>query len=541
MAHMVRRRPSRFTLVVSGALLLCYVVWTVLVTRTQVLVPLDRSVLAPRHSEDSPAGQIFAAFALLTWPGVVYAGLLGLSIWAAQRRLRSLAAGLALTVVLAWGGALVMKTLIGRARPSTALDVITAHGYAYPSSHQVAITAATLAIAVTTVVTRQSRTAALGWRVGGLALVLAVALDRWWMGAHFASDLIGGVLWGGFSASLAMVICGVTVLPPQVINRYRRRKAATVETDGESPPATAVSVVQKRCAVVYNPSKIIDLSTFRRLVEFELSSRGWATAIWLETMIDDAGKAMTATAVDQKVDLVLGAGGDGTIRQVCAGLADTGIPFGLIPVGTGNLLARNLGIPLDGNAALDVAFDGVDSEIDVVRLTVDGTTTDDFMVMAGIGIDAVIMQTTDPNLKKAVGSAAYFVAAAQNAKHPALHATIQVDDDPPFRRKAHVIVVGNVGYLQANIPLIPDARADDGLIDLIVASPVGVRDWVRIFTQVMTRRRDDRQLDRMTGRRISIKVEEGDQYQMDGDTEGHCHEMVAEVRPGALTIRMPRR
>ncbi len=539
---MVRRRPSRFALVVSGALLLCYLVWTVLVTTTDVLAPLDQGLLARRHSEDSPAGQVFAAFALLTWPGVIYAGLLGLAIWAGQRKLRSLAAALSLTVVLAWGGSLVMKELFARARPGTALDVITAGGYAYPSSHQVAITAATLAVAVTTVVTRQSRTAALGWRIGGLVLVLAVALDRWWMGAHYVSDLIGGFLWGGFAAALAMVICGVTVLPPQVINRYRRRKPAAADTglDADGEPQ-AVSVVQKRCAVVYNPSKIIDLSTFRRLVEFELSSRGWAQAIWLETMVDDAGRAMTANAVDQKVDLVLGAGGDGTIRQVCAGLADTGIPFGLIPVGTGNLLARNLGIPLDGNAALDVAFDGVDSQIDVVRLTVDGDTVDDFMVMAGIGIDAVIMQTTDPNLKKAVGSAAYFVAAAQNAKHPALHATIQVDDDPPFRRKAHVIVVGNVGYLQANIPLIPDARADDGLIDLIVASPVGVRDWVRIFTQVMTRRRDDPQLDRMTGRRISIKVEEGDHYQMDGDTEGHCREMVAEVRPGALTIRMPRR
>ena len=537
---MVRRRPSRFALVVSGALLVSYVVWTVLVTTTDVLRPLDRGLLAARHSEDSPAGQIFAAFALLTWPGVIYAGLLGLAIWAGQRKLRSLAAALTLTVALAWGGALVMKELIARPRPPTALDVITAHGYAYPSSHQVAITAAVLAVAVTTVVTRQSRTAALGWRVGGFVLVLAVGLDRWWMGAHVVSDLIGGLLWGGFSASLAMVLCGVTVLPPQVINRYRRRKPAAVEIDDEGEPV-AVSVVQKRCAVVYNPSKIIDLSTFRRLVEFELRSRGWAQAIWLETMIDDAGRAMTATAVDQKVDLVLGAGGDGTIRQVCAGLADTGIPFGLIPVGTGNLLARNLGIPLDGSAALDVAFDGVDARIDVVRLTVDDEVVDDFMVMAGIGIDAVIMQTTDPNLKKAVGSAAYFVAAAQNAKHPALHATIQVDDHPPFKRKAHVIVVGNVGYLQANIPLIPDARADDGLIDLIVASPVGVRDWVRIFTQVMTRRRDDPQLDRMTGRRISIKVDEGDHYQMDGDTEGHCREMVAQVRPGALAIRMPRR
>ena len=120
--------------------------------------------------------------------------------------------------------------------------------------------------------------------------------------------------------------------------------------------------------------------------------------------------------------------------------------------------------------------------------------------MAGIGIDAVIMEGTDPNLKKAVGSAAYFVSAAQHAKHPALQATIRVDDGPPLKRKAHVIVIGNVGFLQGKIQLIPDARADDGLLDVLVASPRGPRDWVRLTTQVLTRqKRTDPQLDRLTG------------------------------------------
>ena len=120
--------------------------------------------------------------------------------------------------------------------------------------------------------------------------------------------------------------------------------------------------------------------------------------------------------------------------------------------------------------------------------------------MAGIGIDAVIMEGTDPNLKKAVGSAAYFVAAAQHANHPALRTTIQVDDEPPVKRRAHVIVVGNVGFLQGNIRLIPDARPDDGILDVLVASPRTAADWVRITTRVLTRRkRPDAQIDRFTG------------------------------------------
>jgi diacylglycerol kinase (ATP) len=281
--------------------------------------------------------------------------------------------------------------------------------------------------------------------------------------------------------------------------------------------------------------------TFRRHVEYELKSRGWDRALWLETTTEDPGRAMTAQAVREGVDLVLGAGGDGTIRVICSGLAGTGVPFGLIPAGTGNLLAKNLGIPLDEAAALDVAFDGVDKAVDVVQVSVDGGPPDHFAVMAGIGIDAVIMEGTDPNLKRAVGSAAYFLSAARNANHPALQATITVDDEPALRRKAHVIVIGNVGFLQANIQLIPDARADDGLLDVLVASPRGIRDWVRITTQVLARRRRrDAQVDRLTGRKVTITVDGRDQFQLDGDTVGECSTMTAEVRPRALTMRVPR-
>jgi diacylglycerol kinase family enzyme len=188
-----------------------------------------------------------------------------------------------------------------------------------------------------------------------------------------------------------------------------------------------------------------------------------------------------------------------------------------------------------------VAFDGFDKAVDLVALSVDGGPEDHFAVMAGIGIDAVIMEGTDPMLKRTVGNAAYFLSAAQHAGHPALQASIRVDDGPTLARRAHVIVIGNVGFLQGKIQLIPGARADDGRLDLLVASPRRVRDWVRLTTQVLTRRqRTDRQLDRLTGRKVSIKVDGRDHYQMDGDTVGECSTMTAEIRPGALRLRIPR-
>jgi diacylglycerol kinase family enzyme len=102
-------------------------------------------------------------------------------------------------------------------------------------------------------------------------------------------------------------------------------------------------------------------------------------------------------------------------------------------------------------------------------------------------------------------------------------------------------VVGNVGFLLANIQLIPGARADDGLLDVFVASPRTLRDRVRLTTGVLIRRRQpDNQLDKLTGRRVTITVDERDQYQLDGDTVGECKTLTAEVLPGALRLRVPR-
>ena len=224
--------------------------------------------------------------------------------------------------------------------------------------------------------------------------MLVVAVDQWILGAHYVTDIVGGVLLGGLTATLALLASGVEVpVGYDLVTEMTRTRAV------EPVPAER----RRRAAVIYNPTKVTDWVTFRRHVEYELRTRGWDRPLWLETSTDDPGRAMTEQAVREGVDLVLGAGGDGTIRVICSGLAGSGVPFGLIPAGTGNLLARNIGIPLDEAAALDVAFDGLDKAVDLVALSVDGGPADHFAVMAGIGIDAVIMEGTDPMLKRAVG------------------------------------------------------------------------------------------------------------------------------------------
>jgi diacylglycerol kinase (ATP) len=530
---MVRRPPSRSSVLIAVSLLVAFVLWTWLTFTSPAFAAFDRRTEPPSLDPASRTAEIAGAFALLTWPGLEYAALAGIAFWAARHRLRQLALALILVIALSWGGVDLAKLTFQRPRPEQALDLLTATGYAYPSGHTAGAVALSIAVGATFAVTRQTVRARIFWQVGSGLLVLAVAFDRWLTGGHYLTDIVGGALLGALAATVALLVAGVKVpVPHELVGEIVRSRVSA-----EEPPTAPL----KRAAVIFNPARVTDWITFRRHVEYELKSRGWDRALWLETTPDDAGRAMTEQAVRENVDLVLGAGGDGTIRVICSGLAHTGIPFGLIPAGTGNLLARNIGIPLDELAALDVAFDGADKALDLVRLKVDDHPPDHFAVMAGIGIDAVIMEGADPKMKKAVGPAAYFVSAAQNANHPALHATITVDDQPSIRRRAHVIVVGNVGFLLANIQLIPGARADDGLLDVLVASPRSLRDWVRLTTRVLTRRpKPDNQLDRLTGRRVTITVDERDQFQLDGDTVGDCNRLTAEVVPGALLLRVPR-
>jgi diacylglycerol kinase (ATP) len=296
--------------------------------------------------------------------------------------------------------------------------------------------------------------------------------------------------------------------------------------------------VSRRCAVIYNPTKVSD--KFHVLVEESLQRNGWGNTLWLETSAEDPGRAMTKQAVAEQVDLVIGAGGDGTIRYVADSLAHTGIPMGLVPAGTGNLLARNLDLPLEELDAIEVALGGQVRQIDLVKITVDNRAPEHFAVMAGIGIDAMIMDETDEDLKDKVGSAAYFVAAAKALGRLPIRLTVQLDGNRPVRRHAMLYVIGNVGTLRGNIVLIPGASPDDGLLDLYIASPRRFRHWIKVALRLLTRRaKKDDQVDQYTAKRVRITIDGKDDYQLDGDIVGESTTLDAEIQPGALAICVP--
>ena len=294
----------------------------------------------------------------------------------------------------------------------------------------------------------------------------------------------------------------------------------------------------QRCVVVYNPIKVSD--ELRDAISRQATRTGWTEPIWLETSADEPRRPTTDDLVSAHVDRVIAAGGDGTIRLVADRLAGSGIPMAIVPMGTGNLLARNLDIPLSEEESIKTAFGDQTRDIDLIKVTVDGTPSEHFAVIGGLGVDAMIMEETNSQLKDVIGAGAYFVAAAKALGRTPIEMRIALDDHRTHRRDAMICAIGNVGTLAGNLTLIPDARPDDGRLDVYVASPHRLSHWIRVFLRLITRRpRRDDHVDVWQGRRVEVRLKRRDPYQLDGDVVGECRSLSAEVQPGALTVHVP--
>jgi YegS/Rv2252/BmrU family lipid kinase len=339
-------------------------------------------------------------------------------------------------------------------------------------------------------------------------------------------------LWAAPTAGLALLVFALV--------RGARTMAAGADPE-RGRPLTHDPEHRPRAAVVLNPIKFASPAEAKRAITEQCRAHGWADPLLLETTAADPGGGQTRQALTEEVDLVMACGGDGTVRAVAEELADTGMAFAILPTGTGNLLARNLGGPIDDfTAALRVALTGDDRSVDIGWLRADGGAARAFLVMAGVGFDAEIVDDAPERLKAAVGPVAYVVSGVRKLSGPRARVTVRVDDHHPLHRRVRTVLIGNCGRLQAGIELMPNARVDDGLLDLVMLAPEGIVGWAAVAGQVLTRRHvgHDR-VEHLQGSTVSVHCINPLPAQLDGDSIGVVHDLEVSVGVGALRVRVP--
>lgn len=293
---------------------------------------------------------------------------------------------------------------------------------------------------------------------------------------------------------------------------------------------------RRTVAVVINPSKFDDVGAAEDLVATVARRLGWNEPLWFETSPDDSGAAAARDALAAQPDLVCAMGGDGTVRAVAAVLRGTSVPYGLLPSGTGNLLARNLGIPLGSLAdAVEIALLGQDRAIDVGTATFDDGVERVFMVMGGVGLDAEIMDKTDEELKKRVGWGAYVAAGAPAMFKAGFEVTVTIDGAPEPPIRALMVLACNCSSVVANIELAAGAVLDDGDLELVL-----LRRRFGFALDVATGNRNGlASLLQWPGREFGVELDQPVLAELDGDPVGRTTSGRFGVDAGALVMRLP--
>ena len=379
-------------------------------------------------------------------------------------------------------------------------------------------------------------------------------------------------------------------------------RSATEWTGPTAQPGAGADDAALACVIV-NPSKPAVTADFRRRLARALRSAGYRGPVWLDTTVAEPGATQARLAVASGARLVIAVGGDGTVRAVAAGLAGTDVELGVVPLGTANLAARNLGLPVgDLDALIDIAvfFSARPTDLAWVRTTpcpnpetgppappggwARPTLGSEHacLVVAGIGFDAALVAVTSPALKARIKWGAYALAALENLRTPRMELSLGLvgapdDDGPPGpsrpvpssgsphpdlppgpphpglppsqeRLVARCLLIANGGRLPAGIVLIPGARMDDGLLDVAAIDTVaGLAGWTSLARQVLppfaaTYSNPSRALGRVRLRRgtaVSVHLAEPALVQVDGELLAPTRALRVRMDAGALLVRCP--
>ena len=284
-----------------------------------------------------------------------------------------------------------------------------------------------------------------------------------------------------------------------------------------------------------NPTKVPDPDQLRRVVERGLGRAGWPLPKWYETTAEDPGRGQARQAVREGAELIFACGGDGTVMAVVTALAGSDVALAVLPAGTGNLLAANLGLAGDPATGVQVAIDGGRRRIDV------GVVGEHcFAVMAGIGFDAQMLAGTSEKAKKRIGWLAYVVGGFRHLRDRPMRARIVLDGERSLPRRPRSVIVGNVGRLQGGVRLLQRADPADGKLDVAILSPNNLGHWASLAWALLRRHERVPLMETFTAERIEIYTRRQEPRQLDGDLIEPGRTMKIQIKPRALLLCVPR-
>jgi diacylglycerol kinase family enzyme len=263
-----------------------------------------------------------------------------------------------------------------------------------------------------------------------------------------------------------------------------------------------------------------------------LKRRGIDRLRWREVPKSRKAPKQVRKAIDWGAELIFVWGGDGMAQRTVDAAAGSDIPLALLPAGTANLLASNLGVPQDIEAAVDIGLEGERRRLDIGRINGEA-----FAVMAGAGLDALMIADADGGLKDRLGRLGYIWTGLKNLRATPFDATITIEGTRWFKGTATCVLVGNVGELFGGLELFEGSRADDGLLEVGVLTATGVLETVRTVARVAVGSADDAAFARTTkAASVRIKLDRKVLYEVDGGDRTKVKSLRVDVEPSAIVV-----
>jgi YegS/Rv2252/BmrU family lipid kinase len=266
-----------------------------------------------------------------------------------------------------------------------------------------------------------------------------------------------------------------------------------------------------------------------------LADEGHDDPLWYEVPKSRKAGKQVKRAVKDGATLVFVWGGDGMVQRCVDALAGSHVEVAVVPAGTANLFAANLGVPTDLAEAVRIGLYGERRRYDLGRLN-----GEHFAVMAGVGFDAKMIRDADRSLKDRVGRLAYVWTGVRQLNDDAVRVRIRVDGEDWFDGRAGCVLFGNVGTITGGIPAFPDARPDDGWLEVGVATAQGALQWARTLARMATGDAERSPFVKTTrGRKVSVRLGAPTVYELDGGARGTVTRLKARAVPDAITVCVP--